>query len=123
MALSIQARVERAEQMLTEKSIYSADCICFPKGEQPPFAYGAEARIAAELKCPLHGERFTPCGVPYLPRWFIERRERCLVGWKNEQYMKAWYASFPPELWPATTRRIGETTYLVLKDGTTFPAN
>jgi len=120
---SIEARLSKTEQILAQRSIYSADCICFPKGVQPAFAWAAEMRIATELKCPLHGERFAPFPLTYMPIWLLEKRERCLLAWTNDQYMKAWYASFPPELWPAMAGSINGKIFLILKDGTELPAD
>ena len=44
-------------------------CICFPEDEQPFFGRGEE-RIAASVKCPLHGERFKPTAFDvYVSEW------------------------------------------------------
>jgi hypothetical protein len=72
-------------------------CICFPEDEQPFFGRGEE-RIAASVKCPLHGERFKPTAFDvYVSEWRRKkeplRRQRL-----SPQYRKAWAASFPPRL-------------------------
>lgn len=61
----INSRLERAEHSLTELikkgTLYSADCICFPKEDPPRFHSSKEQEIALALKCPIHGKRFEPC--------------------------------------------------------------
>jgi hypothetical protein len=51
-------RIEQAEKALRARSIFSADCICFPENEPPFFCFPSEEEIAAKVKCPLHGNRF-----------------------------------------------------------------
>jgi hypothetical protein len=36
----------------------------------------------------------------------------------SDQYRKAWFASFPPELWPAEEETENGNIFLRLKDGT-----
>ena len=116
---SLLKRIEKVEAALKEQSIFSPDCICFPKEEPPCFCLPFEEPIAAEVKCPLHGERFKR------QRFFIftaswrreqepERRERL-----SAQYRKAWEASFPSGLWPAVPQEEIESgrIFLRLKDG------
>lgn len=116
---TLLARVERAEQLVNTKAKFSPDCICWPENEHPFFGFDIEREIAAEVKCPIHGERTTLIFQRlYLPDWRREREtiRRPLL---SPQYQKAWNASFPPELWPAEEEetRDGEI-FLRLKDGT-----
>jgi len=91
---TILKRIERAEEAAKAKQLFSADCICFPENEPPFFSFPIEQEIAARVKCPLHGERFTPRPHFYVSQWRIEsepaRRQRL-----SAQYRKAWEASFP----------------------------
>lgn len=73
----------------------SLGCICFPENEPPFFGLPGEQRIAASVKCPLHGDRFKqPIFHLYAATWRREReplrRQRL-----SPQYQKAWDASFP----------------------------
>ncbi len=87
-------RIERAEEALKTRSIFSPDCICFPESEQPFFCSLSEEPIAAMVKCPLHGNRFQqPIFHVYVSRWRVESelaRRQAL----SAQYRKAWEASF-----------------------------
>jgi hypothetical protein len=88
-------RIERAEEALKKRSIFSPDCICYPESERPFFCSLSEEPIAAMVKCPLHGNRFRqPISHIYVPPWQVEselvRRQRL-----SAQYRKAWEASFP----------------------------
>jgi hypothetical protein len=83
------------------QSRFSPDCICFPDKEPPFFCEPSEEEIAAQVKCPLHGERFKrPQFFIYVASWLRAkepaRRERL-----SAQCRKAWDASFPAELNPA----------------------
>jgi endonuclease I len=80
----------------------SPECICFPEDEQPFFCYPVQERVAARLKCPLHGDRFkVPRFYLYVAKWYREK-EPLRIRKKSPQYQKAWSAGFPPDLWPAT---------------------
>ena len=73
------------------------------------------------MKCPLHGERFKPLALfVYVAKWHREKQERLLQTHHSEQYRKAWYASFPPDLWPAEEVPVDGNLALRLKDGTTL---
>jgi hypothetical protein len=116
------ARIENAERVAdaTLGHTYSGGCICFPKNEAPFFGLLIEEQIAAEVKCPLHGERFkTPRFHVYVACWLREKLWKLLYSHHSEQYRKAWNASFPPELWPAEEELSGNgEIFLRLKDGT-----
>ena len=75
-----------------------AACICFPEDQQPFFCSPSEEQVAARVKCPLHGIRFTrPIPHIYVSRWRMEKeleRRQTL----SAQARKAWAASFPPDL-------------------------
>jgi hypothetical protein len=63
-------RIEGAEEALKAHSIFSQDCICFPEKEQPFFCSPFEEPVAAQVKCPLHGDRFKqPIFHMYVARW------------------------------------------------------
>ena len=110
-------RIERAEEALRTQSRFSPDCICFPKNERPSFGFPIEGKIAARVKCPIHGERFQAMFRLFVPKW---RRESEQVRRKrlSPQFQKAWLASFPPELWLAEEEETEDGIYLRLKDGT-----
>jgi hypothetical protein len=72
--IKILQRIERAEA-LTSKNGPSRDlhdCICFPENERPFFLYEEVEAVAARVKCPVHGERFSPVRHLYISDW---RRE------------------------------------------------
>lgn len=96
---NLTARIENAEKVADAKlgQTFSGRCICFPKNEQPFFGLPVEEQIAAEVKCPLHGERFEskPFHV-YVSKWLREKQPKLLWSRHSEQYRKAWFASFPP---------------------------
>jgi hypothetical protein len=115
---NLMARIENAERVAdaTLGQTFSGGCICFPKNEPPEFGDAGDEQIAAELKCPLHGERFKPRTFHiYMAKWLREKLPKLLWSRHSEQYRKAWFASFPRELWPAEE---DETGGLKLKDGT-----
>jgi hypothetical protein len=100
----------------------SPACICFPEDEQPFFCSLAEEKIAARMKCPLHGDRFkVPHYYLYVATWYREK-EPLRIRQKSPQYQKAWAASFPPDLWPGQEVRSGGKIMLRLKDGTLLEA-
>jgi len=112
-------RIEKAEKALKAQSIFSPDCICFPEKEKPFFCKPHEEKIAAKVKCPLHGERFKqPIFHVYVSKWLRDAQPSHLWSAHSEQYRKAWFASFPPELWPAEEEIDGGKVFLSLKDGT-----
>ncbi len=115
---SLIQRIERAEGALKEQSFFSSDCICFPEKEPPSFGFPIEMEIADRVKCPLHGQRFTPIFHIYVPIWLREKLRRNSAAHHSEQYRKAWFASFPLHLWPAEEEETetGEIC-LKLKDG------
>jgi hypothetical protein len=78
-----------------------------------------ELDIAARVKCPLHGQRFKPPFHIYVPDWLREKLWKHLATNHSAQYRKAWYASFPSELWPAEEVETPDgKVFLKLKDGT-----
>jgi hypothetical protein len=122
-ARNLIQRIERAEEGLKAQSFFSADCICFPEAEPPSFGFPIDMEIADGVKCPLHGQRFVPIFHIYVPIWLREKLWKRLSTDHSEQFRKAWFASFPPELWPAQEEETetGEI-YLKLKDGSRRPA-
>jgi hypothetical protein len=110
---NLVTRIKRAEQAAKAQAKFSSECICFPPKEPPRVGFPIEEEIAARVKCPLHEERFkTPQFHIYVPKWLREKLWKVLYSQHSEQYRKAWFASFPPDLWPAEE---DET------DGTTLP--
>ncbi len=110
-------RIERAEQVLKARAIFSQDCICFPEKEQPFFGFDYEAEIAFRVKCSLHGDRFQPRVRLFTAGWRRER-EKTRRATLSAQFQKAWQASFPSYLFPAEEETSEEGIYLHLKDGT-----
>jgi hypothetical protein len=121
------ARIERVERAAKAKTgqEYHADCICFPEKEQPFFGLFIELEIASKVRCPLHGERFKPQRFfVYVSRWLREKLWKHLWSHHSEQYRKAWFASFPPDLWPAEEEQTDNgQVFLRLKDGTKLLAS
>src|SRR5690242_13403436 len=98
---NLAARIKVLEQNSRLKG-YHPDCICFPENEQPSVAYPIELEILASIKCPLHGDRFRPqYYIVYMAKWLREGRWAHLWTQHSEQYRKAWFASFPPDLCPS----------------------
>lgn len=119
---NLLARIESAERAADAAlgQTYYGGCICFPKHEPPFFGLPIEEQIAAKLRCPLHGERFkSPQFYVYVAVWLRTTLWQLLPDRHSEQYRKAWFASFPEELWPAEAV-IPENgpPFLKLKDGT-----
>ena len=118
---NLMARIENAERAAdaTLGQTFSGGCICFPKNEPPFFGFPIEEQIAAEVKCPLHGDRFkTPRFHIYVAKWLREKLWKLLHSRHSQQYIKAWIASFPDELWPAEEDESDGQLCLKLKDGT-----
>ena len=94
-------RISRLENALRQKGIFGAECICFPEREPPTFPSLEDENTAAKLKCPLHGQRFW---IPEIhisvPVWLEAKLPEHLWTAHGEQYRKAWFATFPRELWP-----------------------
>lgn len=65
-------RIGRAEEALKAHSIFSIDCICFPKKEQPFFGFPIERDMAGAVKCPLHGSAVRSSN-PYLRCQMVAR--------------------------------------------------
>jgi hypothetical protein len=119
MRMRTLQRIERAEQAAKAQSKSSDECICFPPKEPPFVGFPIEEEIAAKVKCPLHGERFKPLFHVYVPKWLREKQWKLLWSHHSEQYRKAWFVSFPPELWPADEEEHENgPPFLRLKDGT-----
>jgi hypothetical protein len=117
-------RIEQAEASMKAQSIFSPGCICFPENERPSFGFTVEMEIASNLQCPLHGKRFTPLFHIYVPLWLRENLWKHLWTYHSEQYRKAWFASFPPNLWPAEEEESPDGKLLLkLKDGTRYLAD
>jgi len=112
------ARIEQLEQAAKAKSAFPLECICFPENESICFHWPIEQEIAAKIKCPLHGERFKPQFFVYAAQWLREKREKFVQERTSKQFQKAWYASFPPALWPAEEEFVENKVFLKLKDGT-----
>jgi hypothetical protein len=59
----------------------------------------------------------------YVAKWLRVKQPKLLWTHHSEQYRKAWFASFPPDLWPAEEEETDDgRTILQLKDGTTLLA-
>lgn len=96
----------------------AVDCICFPEEERPSFGFPIEMEIASKVLCPVHGLRFTALSHLYVAKRFREKLWSDLPTHHSEQYRKAWFARFPPELWPAGEEKTEHgTLFLKLKDG------
>jgi hypothetical protein len=117
---SFEIRLVRAEQLARKKGKAGSDCICFPENEQPFFGFPIEEKLADEVKCPLHGERFMHFFRLYVPGWRRESERKRWAG-RSEQFRKAWLASFPNELWPAAEEVVDGKQMLRLKNGTLLP--
>jgi len=116
------ARIENAERVadatLGRRSLEAASA---SEARVAVLRLSDRGEIAAEVKCPLHGERFkTPRFHIYVAKWLREKLWRLLYSRHSEQYRKAWFASFPPELWPAEEDDTDGSRCLKLKDGTRF---
>ena len=115
---ALVARIERAELAAKAEHRFSSECICFPENEPPFFAFEIELEMLARVKCPLHGERFTPRFHIYVAKWLRAKQPQLIWTHHSEQYRKAWFASFPPNLWPAEEEEDSSgQIHLRLKDG------
>ena len=115
----VKTRITRLEHAAKARGIFDPDCICFPEKEQPFVGFYVELDIAAAVKCPLHGERFNRnVFFVYVSKWLREKLWNHLWTNHSPQYRKAWFASFPRELWPAEEILVEGTTCLRLKNGT-----
>ena len=105
-------RLEKAEQAAIMKSKVAPPtpaCICFPENEQPFFLLPSQEEAAAQIACPLHGQRFRqPIFHVYVPQWRREsesiRRQRL-----SPRYHKAWEASCPSDLPDDNLEFVGES--------------
>ena len=120
---ALVARIERAEQAAKAHSKFSVECICFPENEPPFFAFGVEFEMLTRVKCPLHGERFTPRLHIYVAKWLRVKQPQLIWTHHSEQYRKAWFATFPSDLWPAVEQDGDDGQILLrLKDGSVLVA-
>ena len=118
---TVATRIERLEQSVKTQSKFAAECICFPGKEAPSISWSIEQAFAAKVKCPLHGERFKPRALIYVAQWLREKQAAHFWSAHSEQYRKAWFASFPPELWPGEEEETDAgKVFLTLKAGTRF---
>jgi len=121
---ALQIRIERAELVAKAQSKHSAECLCFPENESPFFAFEIELNMLTRVKCPLHGERFKPMFRLYVAKWLRAKQPSLLWTHHSEQYRRAWFASFPPDLWPAEEDEDPNgLIFLKLKDGTRLLAS
>jgi len=120
---TLEKRIERVERALKAKQVFAPECICFPANERPFVAFQVELKMAIALKCPLHGARFKPPKFQiYVSKWLRDKRWQLLWTHYSEQYRKAWFATFPPDLWPAQETMEQQGLILKLKDGTKIRA-
>jgi hypothetical protein len=116
---AFERRIERAEQAAKAKSKFAPECRCFPENEPPFFAFEIELEMLTRVKCPLHGRRFKPLYRIFVAKWLRAKQPQHLWTHHSEQYRKAWFASFPPNLWPAEEEEDPNgRIFLKLKDGT-----
>jgi hypothetical protein len=116
---AFERRIERAEQAAKAKSKFAPECLCFPENEPPFFAFEIELEMLTRVKCPLHGRRFKPLYRIFVAKWLRAKQPQHLWTHHSEQYRKAWFASFPPNLWPAEEEEDPNgRIFLKLKDGT-----
>ena len=120
---AFEKRLERAEQAAKAEHRFSVQCICFPENEPPFFAFEIKLEMLTRVTCPIHGQRFKPFYRIYVARWLRLKQPQHLWTHHSEQYRKAWFASFPPDLWPAQEEETCDgRTLLRLKDGSTLVA-
>lgn len=110
---NLQGRIEKLEKRLANLADAAPqlhpDCICFLKGQRPMFGFPILQETAFVVKCPVHGDRFEPSVSCYVAQWLREKLYRCstnpessFLRWRAnpKQYIKAYRASFPPDLFP-----------------------
>jgi hypothetical protein len=115
----LERRIERAELAARAQSKFPAECLCFPETEQPVVGFPIELEIAAQVKCPLHDARFKhPRFFIYVSKWLRDKLPLLRLTHHSQQYLKAWHAGFPDQLWPAKEEATRDGLFLVLKDGT-----
>lgn len=69
-------------------------------------------------------ERFTPGFHIYVAKWLRAKQPQHLWSLHSEQYRKAWFASFFPNLWPVEEGEDPDgRIFLKLKDRTMFSEN
>jgi hypothetical protein len=115
---TLERRIERAELAATTQSRFPAECLCFPEKEQPVVGFPIELEIAAQVKRPLHGDRFVRPFFINRSKWLRQKLESFRRTHYSEQYLKAWRAGFPDHLWPAKEEQTPEGLFLILKDRT-----
>ena len=121
---TLAARIERAEQTAKAEHRFSTQCICFPENEPPFFVFEIELEMLTRVTCPIHGQRFKPYYRIYVAKWLRLKQPQHLWTHHSEQYRKAWFASFPPNLWPAEEEEDPNgRIFLKLKDGTRLLAS
>jgi hypothetical protein len=121
---AFERRIERAEQAAKAKSKFAPECLCFPENEPPFFAFEIELEMLTRVKCPLHGRRFKPLYRIFVAKWLRAKQPHHLWTHHSEQYRKAWFASFAPNLWPAEEEEDPNgRIFLKLKDGTRLLAS
>jgi hypothetical protein len=134
--MKLQMRIEkiqhRLDRLAAEQSTHSPHCICFPEAVGPAVGFPILQDFAFCVKCRLHGDRFVPRGFMYVSKWMREKlyrvsttRESSFVRWRKrpEQRIKAYLASFPPDLFPGSEEMEKDTEghwkiFLLLLDGT-----
>jgi hypothetical protein len=136
MLMQLQMRIEkirhRLDRLAAEQSTYSPDCICFPEACGSAVGFPILKDIAFCVKCPRHGDRFVQSGFMYVSEWMRGKlyrvsttRESSFMRWRKrpEKHIKAYLASFPPDLFPGDEEREIVTKghskiFLHLRDGT-----
>ena len=75
---TLENRIERAEQAAKAQSKFSPECLCFPENESSFFAFEVELEMLTQVKCPVHGERFTPGFHIYVAKWLRAKQPQHL---------------------------------------------
>lgn len=88
-----EKRLERAEQAAKAEHRFSTECICFPEDEPPFFAFGIEFEMLTRVKCPLHGERFTPRFHIYVAKWLRAKQPQLI--WTHHSEIPESLVRFP----------------------------
>lgn len=137
LARQIEQLERHFEQRRRVLSKLDPECICYPGKLRPWVGFPSLTLVAFIVKCPLHGDRFSLNGwIPqFYCQWFRETMydlvlnpTPSVVGHLPrkmiEQYLKAYFASFPSDLYPGQEEEedadFGPKTFLRLKDGTRF---